>query len=272
MTIRVALKIAYSLILSVSLTPATALAEDSKLIWKKVAEDLETGTTTLAGIAFTSTEITFLRTSLKRFKVGVVRAEEHGRKSSTVKSLCKFSRAVACINANFFDEQGHPLGLVVSRGIQHKKVHSGGNTLTGVFFASRSGIAIINRVDVKDQNILEAVQAGPRLIAHNRPVQGLREKEALSRRSGVCIDNRSRMIWYVVSSGIFGVSPAKLQKLLSSTDISCKDALNLDGGGSSQFYLAADLLPGAPNDLASLDIPGTDEVPVALGLFLRKPA
>jgi exopolysaccharide biosynthesis protein len=180
--------------------------------------------------------------------------------------LCQRSKAVACINANFFDEQHKPLGLVVSQGKMLSKMHRGGSTLTGIFQLDRSGIQILNRDNASPEKMVEAVQAGPRLISDYKPISWRGGNSNATRRSGVCIDKKNRFIMYVVASGVLGISPEELQKILSSPEVACKDALNLDGGGSSQMYFSGKVR-GAPVDLKSIFVEGSDHIPVALALF-----
>ena len=65
-----------------------------------------------------------------------------------------------------------------------------------------------------------------------------------------------------------GVSIAEIQNMLLQEGVDCRDALNLDGGGSAQFFLDSHL-PGALPELQEVTIHGRDDVPVALGLFIN---
>ncbi len=216
---------------------------------------------------FFNSDITFVRFNLDNYRIAVVRATDFGMSRSTSRILCQKARALACINANFFDESGKPLGLVVTRGMTLQNVHRRGGTLTGIFQVSRTNAAIINRTDYNPESVVEAVQAGPRLIANGQKIPGLKEASASTRRSGVCIDASNRIIFYVMSTGFFGLSLEDLRELLLSDAVGCRDALNLDGGGSSQLFAEA----RTPNQPGSepIFIEGTDEVPIALGVFPR---
>ncbi|MDC0357354.1 phosphodiester glycosidase family protein [Oligoflexia bacterium] len=241
----------------------------STIHWKKIGDDLQLAKVEYSPKPLFVTEIVLLRSSLTRFRVGAIRAAEYGRRTADVKLLCKASKAVACINANFFDENHQSLGLVVQQGITHQKLHRGGKTLTGVFLVTRDAIKIVNRANLPQGSLIEAVQAGPRLISDGQVLQELREKSSLSRRSGICLDRDKRVIFYAVSSGLLGISIEQLQALLVHKAIDCVDALNLDGGGSSQFFLSKDIPGGASATAKEIFIAGRDAVPVALGLFLR---
>jgi uncharacterized protein YigE (DUF2233 family) len=246
---------------------AAGSSEQIAIEWNPLGEDLQHARITLGSGGMFSSELDLIRTSLTKLRIGVIRASEYGFMRATVRTLCEKSKALACINSNFFDESGKPLGLIVSRDMTLQTIHRGGKTLTGIFQVTRAGISIVNRFEFDPRNVLEAVQAGPRLLAQGAPVPGLRESSSHSRRSGICIDTQGRMLFYFFSAGLFGLSLDDLRDLLVSENIGCKDALNLDGGGSAQLYVAPVIQRS--NDQPQLYREGSDEVPVALGLFLK---
>jgi exopolysaccharide biosynthesis protein len=185
-----------------------------------------------------------------------------------VKTLCRLAKASVCINANFFDEAGDPLGVVMSRGIVHHKIHGSGRTLTGIIQSTRQGISIIPRQAFTGAAVLDAVQAGPRLV-----VDGVRSKDItdLTRtgRSAVCLDQQGRLILVASSAGFRGLTFSELQDLLLDENVGCKTALNLDGGGSAQLFVSP-TTGGKPNSAEAISLNGFDQVPVALALFNDK--
>ena len=76
------------------------------------------------------------------------------------------------------------------------------------------------------------------------------------------------MLLIRVSLAMFGSSLREIQNLLLRPELGCFEALNFDGGGSSQMYISGDI-PGHQGATREEDFPGRDEVPVALGLFRR---
>jgi uncharacterized protein YigE (DUF2233 family) len=232
--------------------------------WKLVGTDLERARLTVSTGGFFSSELLLFRTSLRAYQVEVIRALEYGNARSAVHELCKKGRAALCINANFFDETGAALGLIVHRGITVQGIHRGGKTLNGIFSASRNEVKISARNTYTPERTLEAIQAGPRILLSRRPVPGV-EQSSRSRRSGICIDSKQRLVVFIVSSGFWGMSMEELQKILLRPEIGCIDALNLDGGGSSQLYVSKDI-PGATAAMEEVDLKGRDPVPVALAL------
>lgn len=247
---------------------APALPSYAEPLWQPVVEDLDRASVQIGSGNIFSSELTLFRTSLNNFRVEVVRALDYGRQRAAVSELCERSKGALCINANFFDEDGAALGLVVHRGITVQKIHRGGQTLTGIFFASRDGVHIVARSLFTPDRAFEAVQAGPRVIENRKPVSGV-ELTSRSRRSGVCVDGEKRLVLFAVSSGFLGVSMEELQAALSRRDIDCVDALNLDGGGSSQLYLDP-TIRGPNKTNPGIDIKGRDDVPVALALIAKR--
>jgi exopolysaccharide biosynthesis protein len=209
-----------------------------------------------------------VRASLDRFTMRVIRATEHGWKKARVKLMCQTSGASVCINSNFFDEQGKPLGVVISRGIQHQKVHNGGGTLTGVLFATADRIGIAHRSSFDAEKVIEATQAGPRLISEGVPVVGVKDSFNPTNLSIACIDREGRLLLLRVSLAMFGSSLKELQNVLLRPELDCWEALNFDGGGSSQMYISGQI-PGHQGATREEDFPGRDDVPVAIGLFRR---
>lgn len=251
------------------LLSSIAVADNTRVAWNSVGEDLEIGRATISSGIFSSSSLTAVRTTLTRYRFAVLRASEVNMRRTSVKSLCKARHAAVCINANFFDEQGRPLGLVISRGVSFQRLQRGGDTLTAVLTASRNAVRIAHRDYFNPNSITEGVQAGPRLLSNRQIVKGLHEPFFASNLSGACTDTKHRLVLYRITSGILGCSLEQLQKLLKGSDFNCQEALNFDGGGSSQLYISGSI-PGAAGNHQEIDQPGDDNVPVAVALVARE--
>ena len=244
---------------------ADALGRPLNVEWRKIGDDLELAELEVRTDSFWTPRLVLLKSSLRRYRPAVVRAGHYGWKSNNVRRLAEASGAVVVINASFFDEHSRPLGLVINRGIVHNKLHRGGKALTGILEITGSDVRIVSRDGYEAQAVREAIQAGPRLVSGGRPVPGMQNNTAVSRRSGVCLDSAGNLVLFCLSGGLSGISLPDLQKALIETD--CQDALNFDGGGSSQLYLSPNL-PGAAANFEELYLAGRDDVPVGLGLFV----
>ena len=257
------------LLFAAPLPKTSALAEDSiQVDWQPLGDGLSKGKLEYSTTPFFSSYITLVKADLSRYRLGVIRAAEYGSRRQNVRTLCRQSRSLACINASFFDEEGKPLGLLISRGVIHQKLHRGGGTLTGVLTISRQSINIIHRDAFSPTGVWDAVQAGPRLLSKGNDIEGLRESLLGTNLSGICLDKSGEVILYQVSNKFLGLSLSSLQDILRSPQIQCVDALNFDGGGSSQLYIS-DKIPGASSSLTETYITGEDVVPVVVGLFVK---
>jgi exopolysaccharide biosynthesis protein len=245
--------------------PATvAQQDDLKVSWKQLNPGLETSQIALHYGTMFSSSIVLVRSD-SSYSLRAIRASQFGWNRASVKALCKAAGADACINANFFDEQGRPLGLVVSRGIIYNKMHHGGGTLTGVLYSTDNETRIVHRDSFSFSGAVEAIQAGPRLISNGKPIEGIKDSSSSSNLSGVCLDADHRLILFRVNAGVFGGSLNGLQKNLLRPEIGCVDALNFDGGGSSQLFISAETTSLESDE----NLSDEDDIPVALGFFKK---
>ncbi len=249
-----------------SQTPAPESA--IKISWGLLSDGLEESNFQIPTKALLSSSVVAVRADPNRFALRVIRSAEYGWKKATVRQLCSASGASVCINSNFFDEQGKPLGVVISRGIQHQKMHNGGGTLTGVIFATADTISIAHRGSFSAEKVIEASQAGPRLISEGAPVVGIKGTSSPTNLSIACLDKRGAIILLRVSLAMFGGSMREIQDTLLHPALACAEALNFDGGGSSQMHISGNV-PGHQGATREEDFPGRDEVPVAIGLFRK---
>jgi hypothetical protein len=234
--------------------------------WRPFGDDLELLELAPSSQTLFPHRLLLIRTTLNRFRVGVIRAKEFGSVANTAHILAERSHAAVTVNANFFDANGEALGLIVSRGTLFQKVHRGGGTLTGLFLLTGKGPTIMHRNDFRETVVQEGVQAGPRLIVNGAPLTAVRASDDSSRRAGVCLDYKGRLILFCSSSTFGGLTMQELQEMLLAVPVGCREALNFDGGGSAQLYVSADV-PGAVKDATPLSLPGRDKVPIVLGLF-----
>jgi uncharacterized protein YigE (DUF2233 family) len=255
-----------TLVFGVGVLPCLAQVIPEPLTWEKLSSGLEQTNFKINGDSIISSSIAIVRSDMQSHRIATIRASEFGWKHATVQALCKAAGAVACINANFFDEQGKPLGLVISRGIIHQKLHKGGGLLTGILFVTPKSVGVAYRDTFSTEGVVEAVQAGPRLVSKGTIVEGLKESSRSSNLSGICIDAQQRVSIFRVTSGVFGGSLHQLQSVLTQPQIGCVEALNFDGGGSSSMYISGEI-QGHAGAVREENFPGTDEVPVAIGLF-----
>ncbi len=228
--------------------------------WENLSQGMETKKISLTG-AFFSPELLLLKADLKQFTVKVVQSSSFELKNSNVRELSLKSGALLGINASFFDEKGKAIGLIVNKGRTEQKIHKGGNTLTGIFAKYENTYKIVHKSKFILEGALEAIQSGPRLVSQGKAIKGV-SLGIPKRRAGLCLLKENKIIFYV-SSSFTGVSLKDMQGILINEG--CKTALNLDGGGSAQLYIAQNENAGHPE----INIYGRDNIPVILGLFKK---
>lgn len=181
-----------------------------------------------------------------------------GSNPSDLQSMTRSVNGVAGINANFFDEFHQPLGLIISSGKQLHALQRGGSVLTGIFMVKDDVPTILHRDDFSPKDVQLAIQAGPRLIANGKPVQ-IRSDQESSRRSGVAICGDGSVIFYATMLRFPGATLQDVIGMLLDPALNVRDALNLDGGGSSQLFV--ERVDGKQEEIF---VRGADSVPVGL--------
>ena len=167
--------------------------------------------------------------------------------------------AAVVLNAGYYDEKGRPLGYFRSGGkvFNSLVLHRGRRTFLhyGALFAVERGNGrpkIVSRENFEDSGVGEAFQAGPLLVMDGKPVPGLsryREYLRASRRTVVGLDTEDRLVVLVSEAETRGVSWCELQAFLvlpeSKGGLGVRDAMNLDGGSSSQLWVRGEIeIPG----------------------------
>ena len=168
----------------------------------------------------------------------------------TVSQIVAPYPAVVAINASFFDKDGRAMGLAIDEG---RSMGAGRRQSWGALVVEGSKARITLGAEIGDQLAPRLIVQGiPRLVVGGK-VPGL--KPQLAERSAVCA--RGSVVSLVVSTK--AETPAFARFLAESSDkggLGCVDALNLDGGPSTQLVVK---LPGL-----ELSLPGGWGVPNAL--------
>lgn len=193
----------------------------------------------------------------------IVRSTQHNLKGANVKTLAEKSGAMAAINANYFDEKGKPLGFLKAAAMEASSHISKSPLFTGIFAIKDRLPFIIHRDQFSPELADEGLQAGPLLLAKGTALLVSRGAGKQSRRSLIGIDKEQRLIIAVTDSLLGGLSWVEVQEIFGSGQwqIQTTELLNLDGGGSAQLYVKGVQLEE--------HVPGTTEVPVAIGFFQK---
>ena len=189
--------------------------------WQKLEDGLELRTfTRRAGLS--SQTITAVRAPANRVHVGsraLLRAPDWNKRLG----------AVAAINGGYFDSNSRAIGLRISQGKRTNPFYSRANW--GVFVIRDDRAAITHTRDYKGSpRTREAMQCGPRLVVAGK-VTDLKPQWA--RRSGVGIQANGKVI-LAVSDGALSFDDWAAM-WADKNELNCRDALNLDGGPSTQM-------------------------------------
>ena len=159
---------------------------------------------------------------------------------TTAPAVARDNGATFAINANFFDPERKPLGVVVSEGTVLQRPHP--VSWQSIFYTSSEGNAAIVLPErwaaVRDDAAM-AVQAGPRLVVDGQGTGATRGNPSL--RSGVCLTSDDRVIFFATTvRRLYDVD--EMTGLAARTEdqggLGCRDAMLFDGGPSAQMYLA----------------------------------
>lgn len=158
--------------------------------------------------------------------------------------------AVVAINASFFDKDNRAMGLAVDEG---RSMGSGRRPSWGALVVEGRKARITVGADISDPLTPRLIVQGiPRLVVNGK-VPGL--KLQLAERSAVCAEGS--VVILVVSTKVETTAFARfLTDSPEKGGLGCLDALNLDGGPSTQLVVR---LPGL-----ELSLPGGWGVPNAL--------
>lgn len=182
-------------------------------------------------INLTNTHIHAFKIDLKHNKFNIALASELNENPAFVDNFAKKYPAAIAINGGFFDKSHHPLGLRISNNRQYNSIKN--ISWWGIFYISNNQPHITQASNFnKNQNISFAVQSGPRLIINgNIP----KLKPGYAERTALGITKDGKVIIVVTQNT--PITTTELAKLMQSSPLECENALNLDGGSSSQLFV-----------------------------------
>jgi hypothetical protein len=164
--------------------------------------------------------------------------------------------AVVAVNASFFDTEGRAMGLAVDEG---RLIAKGRRQSWGALVVDDKKARIVLGADVNDPLAYRLVVQGlPRLVVEGK-VPPL--KPQLAERTAVCAEGNTVVL--VVTTKVETTAFARfLASPLDKDGLGCRDALNLDGGPSTQLVVRLPTL--------ALSLPGGWGVPNALVVTPRR--
>jgi uncharacterized protein YigE (DUF2233 family) len=197
--------------------------------WKRLSsgieyQDLE------GGILTPWSHIYTFRIDLSKNRLSLVSAKNLGVKNASADQFAQHSNALLSVNGGFFDQNFKPLGLRINKN----KIKNPLKRISwwGVFYVKNNKPYISNLHSFSyDKSIDFAIQSGPRLLVRGKTPslkQGIADRTAL----GITADGK---VIILVSTNA-AMTTDELARLLKSPPLHCIDAINLDGGSSSQLF------------------------------------
>lgn len=217
----------HSFLLFISLViPITSCSANQ---WQQVTHGIEYQDLQ-GGILTPWSHVHVFRIDLNKNKLELVTAKTLSQKNASADQFAEHSNALISINGGFFDHQFNPLGL----RINHKKIENPLKRISwwGIFSIKNNHPYISNVRHFNHDNEIDfAVQSGPRLLIKGK-IPSL--KRGSADRSALGITEDGKVIILVSTNA--AMSTKDLAHIMKSPPLSCIDALNLDGGSSSQLY------------------------------------
>jgi len=175
------------------------------------------------------------RIDLKKNQLELVMANALSQPHASVNEFAHYSKALLSINGGFFDHNFHPLGLRISHQQQYSPLKR--ISWWGIFYIEHQKPRLSSVGHYKSNpNVDFAVQSGPRLLVKGRIIPSL--KAGYAERTALGISPDEHVLVLVTDNT--PMTTMTLATLMQSPPLNCKDALNLDGGSSSQLYAHID--------------------------------
>lgn len=174
------------------------------------------------------------RINPKDHQFSLVFADALSQKNASIDEYAHYSKPLLALNGGFFDQQYKPLGLRITNNKQKSPMKR--ISWWGVFYIQNNKPAVSSiHHFYKNSNINFAVQSGPRLLINGR-IPSL--KPGSAQRSALGITKDNKIIVLVTDNA--SMTTTELAQLFKAPPLSCSNALNLDGGNSTQLYANID--------------------------------
>jgi uncharacterized protein YigE (DUF2233 family) len=179
------------------------------------------------------------RIDLTHNQIKLAVAEDQRNKIATVSDLATIFHAVIGINGGFFSQELKPLGLRISNYKERYPLKA--TPWWSVFYVLDNQPHIVSQREFRAiKHIQFAIQSGPRLIVNDKITRSL--KPGADTRSAIGITLDHKVILAVTDH--LKLTTTQLARLMRASHIEgglgCCDAMNLDGGSSTQLYAKID--------------------------------
>lgn len=175
------------------------------------------------------------RINLNDYQLELAIAGDEHDPIATVADLTLLNKGLIGVNGGFFSQELKPLGLRIANYEQKYPLKA--TTWWSIFYIKEGKPHIVSQKSFKNQkNIQFAVQCGPRLIVDGKIPITL--KPGLDSRSALGITKDDQVILAVTENLKLSTTEFAhiLHRLPIDGGLGCTNALNLDGGSSTQLY------------------------------------
>ncbi len=200
------------------------------VFWKPLLPGLQQ--TTWSGKDSTGNNFTLelFKIDPKQYKLQLVQAQDYQMPKISAKEMVNKTGGLLAVNAGFFDTQSKSMGLLVKDGNVLNPLRS--VSWWGIFsYDKYTGARVDKPDDFQPKSSTEiAVQVGPRLVDDNH-VMPLKKNDSQKTFIGITPDNQL----IIGVTDMCAVDATDLANVLLK-EFQLKEALNFDGGGSTQLY------------------------------------
>jgi len=175
--------------------------------------------------------------NLSRYELKLIRAPQKNSQGISIKESALPTPAILAVNGGFFTPEFSPIGLRISQSqLYHPIKRSGWLSI----FWIKQEVAKISSFNeflrLRNMRPDFAIQAGPRLLI-NKSIPRL--KKGLDERVALGINDQNQVILIATENASLSTETLAEWFLKSESDggLACHDALNLDGGQSTQLFV-----------------------------------
>lgn len=168
------------------------------------------------------------RIDLARYSLNLVSSHELSQPNATVEQFVHQTHGLLAVNGGFFDQAYHSIGLRIQ---QKQKINPYKPISWWSIFWIKNHVPHITKKPLPDANVDFAIQAGPRLIINGK-IPHL--KPGIADRTALGFTRHQRVIVLTTHNTL--ITTTELAHILKSPPLNCIQALNLDGGSSTQLY------------------------------------
>ena len=217
-------------------TAAAGAAEDCETDWSRVEKGFDYRKVTCLGET-DALDVHVVRIDPERWDLNTAIVDR-----GTARGIAEAKDAHFAINANFFDKERKPIGLIVRSGDEVREANE--STWQSIFLLDedrRPRIILPETWDRYRDGALMAVQAGPRLVIDGH-VSGAKNNYR-AERVGVCIQPDGDLLFFATPRDrkLHVREMARIaQRPEDKGGLNCSDAMLFDGGHSVNFFVDGD--------------------------------